>query len=456
MDINSLIASYLQNNSNTEVDPSKIRETFKDLASDVMQSDSIFVYGEDATKEELIEYMSKAAGKDDDEFKENVGLLFDVLNANSDDDVLTTDELENLTRTRGDHKGKIDGFGIWNELLNTNVSDIEYELADLQLTDLANSIANSEDPKSRLEYYAIKYGKDSEEYKSLEQRVMASSSSTTESADKLSDNKINTWAEDILKECKTDEDIQKQLEFAKDDLSEEDYKKLEKAINDLKAKQTSETTQTNETSSESVASTDTEDPSEPEAPIYGSSPETTVVSTEAKIPNDDAVRYAEELLNGVVNSNAEKINQYLELDSADLVKVISTYTNKKQYGSFTKAIEAGMGEYLTKEERTAIINKVMSACIEQAKNGSDDAIAVLCNEIYSATAQTWGYTGYNVLDSFFANADNDVIRAVKEKYSEHIEGHDLRSDINGEAMWLHQNEKTSYIVKIDKSWEEET
>ena len=126
------------------------------------------------------------------------------------------------------------------------------------------------------------------------------------------------------------------------------------------------------------------------------------------------------------------------------------------YGSITKAIEGGLSEYLTKEEREEFINTVMSACIEQAKNGNEEAVGILCNEIYSATAQTWGYTGYTVLDSFFNNADNDVITLVKDNYSKYVEGHELRDDINGEAMWFHQDNKTSYIAKIDKSWQEET
>ena len=111
---------------------------------------------------------------------------------------------------------------------------------------------------------------------------------------------------------------------------------------------------------------------------------------------------------------------------------------------------------MTQEEKEEFINTIMSACIEQAKNGNEEAIGILCNELYSATAQTWGYTGYTVLDSFFNNAGNDVITLVKDNYSKYVEGHELRDDIKGEAMWFHQGNKTSYIAKIDKAWQEET
>ena len=141
MDINSLIANYLKNTSNNEVSASQIKDTFYSLANEDLQNyDSIFVYGEDATKDELIEYMSRACGKDDAQFKEDVGLLFDVLNSNSDDDVLTDEELEEFTRERGENKGKIDGFGIWNELLNTDVSQIESNMAEIDTTSVSQNI----------------------------------------------------------------------------------------------------------------------------------------------------------------------------------------------------------------------------------------------------------------------------------------------------------------------------
>ena len=489
MDINSLVANYLKNTNNTEISASQIKETFHSLANDDLQGcNSIFVYGEDATKDELIEYMSKACGKDDEQFKQDVGLLFDVLNSNSEDDVLTSDELEGMVRERGDNKGKIDGFGIWNELLNTNVSQIEAEMVELEtptndsvssegnssdeiyrmaqeivaghatlediketgklteeeialleenISKLENSsgssedvdvntdaekIVNSGDIEGGLAAYAVIWGKDSEEYKALEEQVANLQNSVNNDEDGYSTEKINRIAEEIIAGKTTLEDIK---ETGK--LTEEEIAALEEAI--------------------AAIENDTEPTTEETLP--------TGVSTESKIPDDSAKIYAKELFNGVVSSSTDKINDYLDLDSADLVKVISTYV-EEGYGSFTKAIEGGIAEYLSKEERQEFINTVMTACIEQAENGNEDAIGILCNEIYSATAQTWGYTGYTVLDSFFNNANNDVINLVKDNYSKYIEGHELRDDINGEAMWFHQSAKNSYISKIDKSWKEET
>lgn len=466
MDINSLIANYLKNTNNTEVNASQIKDTFYSLANQDLQNyDSIFVYGEDATKDELIEYMSRACGKDDAQFKEDVGLLFDVLNSNSDDDVLTAEELEEFTRERGENKGKINGYGIWNELINTDVSKIESEMAGSELGELAQDIVDSGDVEGELAAYAAIYGEDSAEYKAIEEQVELAQSDSADSADSAdgdgrSEEDINRMAQSIVDGKTTLEKI-----ISKGILTDEEIAQLEDAVKTLEEGGELTTTEEATTPDATTPDATTPDATTPDATTPdattpdATTPDATTpeaVSTEAKIPDDAAQNYAKELLNGVVSSSPEKIREYLDLDSADLVKVLSVYSNDMGYGSITKAIEGGLSEYLTKEEREEFINTVMSACIEQAKNGNEEAIGILCNEIYSATAQTWGYTGYTVLDSFFSNADNDVITLVKDNYSKHVEGHELRDDINGEAMWFHQDKKTSYIAKIDKSWQEET
>ena len=472
MDINSLIANYLKNTNNTEINASQIRDTFYNLAStELKNSDSIFVYGEEATKDELIEFMSKASGKDDEQFKEDVGLLFDVLNSNSTDDVLTSEELEDFNRKMGENRGKIDGFSIWDQLLVTDVSKIESKIADYELGDLAQDIVESGDVEGQLALYAARYGEDSEKYQAIEEQVrLAQNESIDSDSEELSTEDISRMAQDIVEGKIT-------LEGLKNSglLTDEEYKLVEEAVKILEENGELPSTEEATTPDATTPEATTPDATTPEATTPeattpdattpdattpdATTPEATTpeaVSTEAKIPDDAAQNYAKELLNGIISSSPEKIREYLDLDSADLVKVLSVYSNDMGYGSITKAIEGGLSEYLTKEEREEFINTVMSACIEQAKNGNEEAVGILCNEIYSATAQTWGYTGYTVLDSFFNNADNDVITLVKDNYSKYVEGHELRDDINGEAMWFHQDNKTSYIAKIDKSWQEET
>ena len=456
MDINSLIANYLKNTNNTEINASEIKDTFYNLANDNLEFyDSIFVYGEEATKEELIEYMSKACGKDGEQFKKDVGLLFDVLNSNSDDDVLTADELKDCYNEQGKNEGSIDGFGIWNELLKADVSQIEAELANYEVNDLVQEIIGSNDVEGELADYALIYGEDSDEYKELEAQVRMSQSDSMDSTEGegRSQEDINRIAQSIVEGQTTLERI-----ASKGILTDDELAQLEEAIRALEAGEylTTEEATTPDASTPEATTPDattpeatTPDATTPEA----TTPEATTpdaVSTEAKIPDDAAKNYAIELLNGISLSSHEKIREYLDLDSADLVKVISLYS--EEYGSITKFISTCISGDVKKE----FINTIMSACIEQAKNGNEEAIKILCNEIYSATAQTLGYTGYEVLDAFFNNADNDVITLVKDNYSKYIEGHELREDINGERMRDHPGNKTFYIAKIDKAWQEET
>ncbi len=227
MDINSLIANYLKNTNNTEINASEIRDTFRNLANEDLQfCDSIFLYGEDATKDELIEYMSKACGKDDDQFKEDVGLLFDVLNSNSNDDVLTSEELEGLNRKMGDNRGKIDGFSIWNQLLNTNVSEIESELAEIEISDFAENIINSGDIEGQLAIYAARYGEDSEKYQAIEEQVrLAQSESIDSDSEEVSAEDINRMAQHIVEGKITLENLKKSGL-----LTDEEYKQVEEAV----------------------------------------------------------------------------------------------------------------------------------------------------------------------------------------------------------------------------------
>ncbi len=97
-EINSLIANYLQ--ANPTADVSDIIDKMKNIQDSLWEngcitSNSIFNYGDDgvASKEEFLEIMSNATGKDSSEIEDDVNLLFDILNSESDDDVLTSDEL---------------------------------------------------------------------------------------------------------------------------------------------------------------------------------------------------------------------------------------------------------------------------------------------------------------------------------------------------------------------------
>lgn len=176
-------------------------------------------------------------------------------------------------------------------------------------------------------------------------------------------------------------------------------------------------------------------------------------TSSAKIPDEDAGVYADQIFYAMANGSTD-ISAYLQdenLNSADIVKIVSTY-KEKGYGSLAYYLD--YSEYLSDEEKNTYMNIIVNSCIQEAANGNEDAIKFLCEEINKNTAGIIGYTNFKLLDSFFELASNDVINIIKEKYPEYTNGSELRNDINGEWMTFHQEQKKEYLSKIDSSWME--
>ncbi len=485
MDINSLIANYLKNTNNTEVNASQIKDTFYNLASEDLQfCNSIFVYGEDATKDELIEYMSKACGKDDDQFKEDVGLLFDVLNSNSDDDVLTSDELESFTRQRGDNQGKIDGFGIWNELLNTDVSKIESEMAGSELGELAQDIVDSGDVEGELAAYAAIYGEDSAEYKAIEEQVELAQSDSAESSDSAdgegrSEEDINRMAQSIVDGKTTLEKI-KSIGL----LTDEEIAQLEDAVKTLEEGGELTTTEeaitpdattpdattpeatTPDATTPDATTTDATTPDEttpdattpeattPEATTpEGTTPEATNPQdpdSGSTLSNEDAALYASQLQDAMkggfffgLGTDDEQFASIMDnenLTSADWVKIIKSYN--EQYGSFIKDVD----DDFSGETQDKYQAKIANVLLEAAENGDSEAIDLLCEEFYNGTAGQW-LTADEFVATIFENASDEVLAQMARRYNS-VTGSDIFKDIKGDFSF---GTEDSYIARINEA-----
>ena len=171
----------------------------------------------------------------------------------------------------------------------------------------------------------------------------------------------------------------------------------------------------------------------------------------AKISDEDAGIYADQIHYAMANGSTD-ISAYLQnenLNSADIVKIVSTY-KEKGYESLAKKLDGSV--YLSDEEKNTYMNIIVNSCIQEAANGNEDAIKFLCEEIYINTAGDVGYTNYRLLDAFFELASNELINIIKDKYPEYTNGRELRNDINGEWMTGHQEQKQGYLYKIDSSW----
>ena len=450
MDINSLIANYLKNTSNNEVSASQIKDTFYSLANQDLQNyDSIFVYGEDATKDELIEYMSRACGKDDAQFKEDVGLLFDVLNSNSDDDVLTAEELEEFTRERGENKGKINGYGIWNQLLETDVSDIENEIADYELGELAQDILESGDVEGELATYAAIYGEDSAEYKAIEEQVELAQSDSADSADSAdgegrSEEDINRMAQSIVDGKTTLEKIK-----SKGILTDEEIAQLEEAIKTLqKEGETPSTTPEATTPEATTPEATTPEATTPEA----TTPEATQMSERDIFLNQLASNLHDAMKGGLFGWGTDdeafaSIMNNSDLTSDDWVKIIASYN--ENHGSFIQDVD---GDF-TGDVQDKYQAKIADVLIEAAKNGNEQAIELLCQEIHNGTAGQMG-TADEFIAEVFAKADDEVLAQIINHYEGDIIS-DIKGDFSGETEDKYVAQINNAIIKALKNLDEE-
>ena len=485
MDINSLIANYLKNTSNNEVSASQIKDTFYSLANEDLQNyDSIFVYGEDATKDELIEYMSRACGKDDAQFKEDVGLLFDVLNSNSDDDVLTAEELEEFTRERGENKGKINGYGIWNQLLETDVSDIENEIADYELGELAQDILESGDVEGELATYAAIYGEDSAEYKAIEEQVELAQSDSADSADSAdgegrSEEDINRMAQSIVDGKTTLEKIK-----SKGILTDEEIAQFEEAIKTLQTEgETPSTTPEATTPEATTPEATTPEATTPEATTpeattpeattpeattpEASTPEaTTPEATYPESTTPEATQMSERdiFLNQLASNLHDAMKGGLfgwgtddeafasimnnsDLTSDDWVKIIASYN--ENHGSFIQDVD---GDF-TGDVQDKYQAKIADVLIEAAKNGNEQAIELLCQEIHNGTAGQMG-TADEFIAEVFAKADDEVLAQIINHYEGDIIS-DIKGDFSGETEDKYVAQINNAIIKALKNLDEE-
>ena len=460
MDINSLIANYLKNTSNNEVSASQIKDTFYSLANEDLQNyDSIFVYGEDATKDELIEYMSRACGKDDAQFKEDVGLLFDVLNSNSDDDVLTAEELEEFTRERGENKGKINGYGIWNQLLETDVSDIENEIADYELGELAQDILESGDVEGELATYAAIYGEDSAEYKAIEEQVELAQSDSADSADSAdgegrSEEDINRMAQSIVDGKTTLEKIK-----SKGILTDEEIAQFEEAIKTLQTEgETPSTTPEATTPEATTPEATTPEATTPEATTpeattpEATTPEATQMSERDIFLNQLASNLHDAMKGGLFGWGTDdeafaSIMNNSDLTSDDWVKIIASYN--ENHGSFIQDVD---GDF-TGDVQDKYQAKIADVLIEAAKNGNEQAIELLCQEIHNGTAGQMG-TADEFIAEVFAKADDEVLAQIINHYEGDIIS-DIKGDFSGETEDKYVAQINNAIIKALKNLDEE-
>lgn len=468
MDINSLIAKYLANNN--EADLSKVSSSIQNLKDDLNIGGrydelvaSIFTSTEDVSEESFISFISQATGKDTSEIEDDASTLFSILDQDGGaDGKLSSDELDIFS----DGKSSFDAFRFTDELCCFNEERVADILAEKKLTDKKTDSKDSTDSTDSTE---TESSKDTDE-----------TSKTSDSDDnKTGDNKtnsLNTASYDFTDEEQAkafvesliDGDIFKTAEDVIDYLagttliSSKDLDKIKEAYG-LSSNSTSKSDEEDEDSSSKPSSSEDSgktngtsssggtDKTEGTSTSNGSGETNGTSSSNGnnnqvgsssnastnKVDTAECAKMLHEAMDGLGTNESDLflILDELDMSNEDFVNVVQTYEEFYGLGAGKKGLVTRIEQDTsgkTQKNLTELLGqKLLAAASDPNCANQEEAIELLCKEIYSGTAGQ-NLTANHFISAVFDNAPNEVIKQIVDKYSEVNSGRDILEDIDAD------------------------
>lgn len=451
MDINSLISSYVEKNGG---DVSSIVEKLKNIANEVYDERSIFSYGEDASEEEFMDYILDAASRSDDAFKNDVELLFNIIDENGDG-TLSDDELSMFKRTGDTNHGQVDGFGLWNNLLNANESKVNSSNSS---SDETTVLDDDEVPSSGSDAASTSGAGEADDETPVENN--GNNNSTSSKNYDLSD---PDSAKDFISKF-IDEDhktYEEAISYLVDigAISEEDAENIRNAI--TKGSLSSE----DQEKVDALLSVNPDMTEEEAIEKLGlNTNNDTSALNEAVYKEVNVEEYADQIYNatkGMVGTDEAALESLLNdetISDEDFVRIVEAY--EKKYGQ-----DAGGKGFITMIEnetsgdlQSRLTRKVGERLMSAAENGDEKAIDMICKELYSGTAGQ-NCTANDFLDAIFATENEDVIYNINERYGKVNSGRDLITDLKNDhlgflglpGLFGSYGKATDYITKINEA-----
>ncbi len=450
MDINSLISSYVEKNGG---DVSSIVEKLKDIGNSVYEERSIFSYGEDASPEEFMDYILKAASRSDDAFKDDVELLFNIIDENGDG-TLSDDELSMFRRTGDTNNGKVDGFGLWNNLLNADEAKVNSAASSggdttaVSEGDTPASDSTSADNTTTGETTSGETtGGSNATGSSPKNYDLSDPDSAKDFISKFIDEDHKTYEEAISYLLDigaiSDEDAENiRNAITKGSLSKEDQEKVDALLS----------VNPNMTEEEAIEK------------LGLNSNDNTSALNETVYKEVNVEEYADQIYNatkGMIGTDEAALESLLNdetISDEDFARIVEAY--EKKYGQ-----DAGGKGFITMIEnetsgdlQARLTRKVGERLMAAAENGDEKAIDMICKEIYSGTAGQ-NCTANDFLDAIFATENEDVIYNINERYGKVNSGRDLITDLKNDhlgflglpGLFGSYGEANDYITKINET-----
>ena len=130
------------------------------------------------------------------------------------------------------------------------------------------------------------------------------------------------------------------------------------------------------------------------------------------------------------------------LTSAAWVKIIQKYNEDGK--SFITDVDRDFTGETQDEYQKEIANRLLEA----AESGDPDAIELLCEEIYNATAGKLG-TADEFIDAIINNASDEVLAKIIDNYPDVNNGSDIFSDIKGDFSFETEDR---YIARLNEAY----
>ena len=154
---------------------------------------------------------------------------------------------------------------------------------------------------------------------------------------------------------------------------------------------------------------------------------------EPTISEEDAKNYATQLYNGMDGwgTNEQAVKSILlseDLSPSDMALIIKEFNG--QYGSLVDKIHNDFSGEAENELLNAIAKNLSEAC----DAGDEEAIKLICDEIYNATEARMGTTD-QWLEAVFNNSSQSTLKAIKDNYSKFNNETNIFTALHNDFKW---------------------
>lgn len=461
--IDNLASQYIAKGGN-KYSEDEIAEAMKNIKENVTQwkddRNSLFSYGDNVSnmsEDEFYEMMRTATSSSGD-LDSDFAILYDVMNSDGNDG-LSRDEFEAWL---GDKK--ITGFQIWHHL-NVNNIDASSVTDSSGTTEDGTTVSGTDETGTSEPSDTVSdNGGDSSET----EPVKTTTTSKPEDFSNMENwNSVASYIKAFLIEDNADMDQPSEIiEYLKNngtlDAKEAEFAKQaliygsQDTNMQTSIRQWMENGDTFEQAIEKLGI----DPNESD--LYKTAKELKSADNDSlsgKVDIDECVKQLHDAMGGDWDGTDEELLESILFDTNisanDFAEIVKRY--EEEYlsdgmGLVTKLEKETSGD-LQSRLTTQLANRLVSA----VSLGNEDAIDLLCKEIYSGTAGQ-NCTANDFLITVFADTtDNEIIAKINERYSVVNKGQDLVSDIKADYdgwHWLtgsYGNEGDAILAKINSA-----